>query len=180
MIVPNKTGGNNCELNWNGAGTYSIHPFNMAFFESTLCNISASTTNFQYSIWTGMTADSTLPTPNTFFGWRHGSDGFWRACYVLSGTITDVAGSAYPATADALVGRYMTLNVLFRHSGSTMDVTWTYRNNWTGDTGSFTVTGITNALGMMGPWTAVLLGIDTVQVDIALDTWITKYYCNRG
>lgn len=179
FVVPQKSGGNNCMLNWNGAGTYSIHPFNMAFFECTLANISSNIFNFTYKIWTGMTADSSLPTPNTFFGWRY-DNGYWYPSYVLAGVITDLTAGGYPNFADPLVGRYMTLNVLFRVSGSTMDVTWTYRNNWTGENGSITATGITNALGMMGPWTAVLLGTDTIQVDIAVDTWITKYYCNRG
>jgi hypothetical protein len=179
FVVPAKTGGNNCMLNWNGAGTYPIHPFNMAFFECCLCNISSNIFNFTYKIWTGMTADSGLPTPNTFFGWRY-DNGFWLPCYVLAGTVTDLTAGGYPNFADPLVGRYMVLNVLFRVSGSTMDVTWSYHNTWTGENGSITATGITNALGMMGPWTAVLLGTDTIQVDIALDCWITKTYCNRG
>lgn len=179
FVVPAKSGGNNCMLNWNGAGTYSIHPFNMAFFECCLANISSNIFNFTYKIWTGMTADSGLPTPNTFFGWRY-DNGYWYPCYVLAGVITDLTAGGYPNFADPLVGRYMRLNVLFRVSGSTMDVTWSYRNNWTGESGSITATGLTNALGMMGPWTAVLLGTDTIQVDIALDTWITKTYCNRG
>lgn len=179
FVVPAKSGGNNCMLNWNGAGTYSIHPFNMAFFECTLANISSNIFNFTYKIWTGMTADSGLPTPNTFFGWRY-DNGYWYPSYVLAGVITDLTAGGYPNFADPLVGRYMTLNVLFRVSGSTMDVTWTYRNNWTGENGSITATGLTNALGMMGAWTAVLLGTDTIQVDVSVDTWITKYYCNRG
>lgn len=179
FVVPPKSGGNNCMLNWNGAGTYSIHPFNMAFFECTLANISSNIFNFTYKIWTGMTADSNLPTPNTFFGWRY-DNGYWYPSYVLAGVITDLTAGGYPNFADPLNGRYMTLNVLFRVSGSTMDVTWTYRNNWTGENGSITATGITNALGMMGPWTAVLLGTDTIQVDIAVDCWITKVFCNRG
>ena len=179
FVIPAKSGGNWCALNWNGAGTYSIHPFNMCFFECCLANISSNLFNFNYSIWCGMTADSNNPIPNTFFGWRHESTGYWRPCYVLAGVITDV-GTGFPAFADPLVGRYLRLNVLFRVSGSGMDVTWTYLNTWTGDSGSFSATGVTNALGMMGPWLWIALGDNTIQVDFAVDTWITKYSCNRG
>ena len=174
----NTTGNNWVSLNWNTPGTYSIHPFNMAMFECCLCNVSSNTLNTNFIIWAGMSGDS---TPNNFFGWKYDS-GSWRAVYVESGVETFV-GIPYPGFVNPLIGRYMRLNVIFRVSGNTMTLIWNYLNTWTGESASYAQAGINNSsLPMMGPFTYVFTPTYTsnIDVNINLDTWITKYYCNRG
>lgn len=180
LLAKGNTLGNNwVSLNWNGSGTYSIHPFNLAMFECCLCNVSSNIFNTNFIIWAGMSGDS---TPNNFFGWKYDS-GSWRAVYVESGVETFITGSAYPSFVNPLIGRYMRLNVIFRVSGNTMTVIWNYLNTWTGESASYSQAGINNSsLPMMGPFTYVFTPTyaSNIDVNINLDTWITKYYCNRG
>jgi hypothetical protein len=150
----------------------------MAMFECCLCNVSSNIFNTNFIIWAGMAGDS---TPNNFFGWKYDS-GSWRAVYVESGVETFV-GIPYPNFVNPLIGRYMRLNVIFRVSGNTMTLIWNYLNTWTGESASYSQAGINNSsLPMMGPFTYVFTPTYTsnIDVNINLDTWITKYYCNRG
>lgn len=179
LLARGWTGGNNwVSLNWDTPGTYSIHPFNMAMFECCLCNVSSNIFNTDFIIWAGMSADS---TPNNFYGWKYDSGG-WRAVYVESGVATFV-GIPYPNFPNPLIDRYMRLNVIFRVSGNTMTVIWNYLNTWTGESASYSQAGINNSsVPMMGPFTYVITPTYASQIDVKinLDTWITKYYCNRG